>query len=399
MGDVKVDVLDRQPFVNKVLNIIEKLSENKKNACYAINGKWGVGKSFVLEMIEKQIKEIQQNGDISNKYFLFHYDCWKYDFYEEPIIAIIASMMDEIDKDVNILFTEKFEKMKGIFKAVGSSLLLKFNDIIKKETNIDIDEISNIIRNGMESAQEKIKEIQEYDTFFSFKKILVCFQEAIFHLSENQTVILVVDELDRCLPEYMIKVLERLHHVFYGVPNVQVILSIDKEQIKHTVKHIYGEDTEVDRYLAKFINFEINLDVGSLNEEFENKYTYYFSKFQYKNKSTDMYDVQDFQTHILDGIDMRSRIEIINKCDLLHDILCAEEQADFSIMCIEMFLIRYELHDCCFGFRKGKSIYDNAFQHTNKDCVLNFDLKDFFPSIKQEAIFYSKGIRKRNLLL
>ena len=39
------------------------------------------------------------------------------------------------------------------------------------------------------------------------------------------------------------------------------------------------------------------------------------------------------------------------------------------------------------GFIKGKSIYDNAVQHTNKELVINIDLKDFFPSIGFQEIY------------
>ena len=56
------------------------------------------------------------------------------------------------------------------------------------------------------------------------------------------------------------------------------------------------------------------------------------------------------------------------------------------------------VHECCYGFQKGKSIYDNAKLHIGKECVLNMDLKDFFPSIKQKdvfEIFYNKGYTKK----
>lgn len=56
-----------------------------------------------------------------------------------------------------------------------------------------------------------------------------------------------------------------------------------------------------------------------------------------------------------------------------------------------------EVHESCYGFTKGKSIYDNALLHVGKECVLNMDLKDFFPSITQKAvfnIFYQKGYTK-----
>lgn len=57
-----------------------------------------------------------------------------------------------------------------------------------------------------------------------------------------------------------------------------------------------------------------------------------------------------------------------------------------------------EMHESCYGFKKGKSIYDNALLHVGKDCVLNMDLKDFFPSITQKDvfnIFYKKGYTKK----
>lgn len=39
------------------------------------------------------------------------------------------------------------------------------------------------------------------------------------------------------------------------------------------------------------------------------------------------------------------------------------------------------------GFRDHKSIVDNAKVHLNKQCVINMDIKDFFPSISFEQVF------------
>lgn len=39
------------------------------------------------------------------------------------------------------------------------------------------------------------------------------------------------------------------------------------------------------------------------------------------------------------------------------------------------------------GFCKNKSIIDNAIPHLNKECVINLDIKDFFPSITYEDVF------------
>lgn len=47
----------------------------------------------------------------------------------------------------------------------------------------------------------------------------------------------------------------------------------------------------------------------------------------------------------------------------------------------------YEPCDAAMGFVPGRSIADNAAQHTGRDYVFNTDLKDFFPSIHQARIW------------
>lgn len=333
------DLLNRQEFVDRVIKIIELQSAQKKTSCFAINGKWGVGKSFVLNMLEEQLEKIQSEETTTDKYMLFHYNCWQYDYYEEPLVAIVASMLDTIDEKENLIPSDIETKIKGLLKAVGSALLVKANEAIEKKTGFNPKEIFNVITNATKKSAEAIEKKHKYDSNFLFKSTLKTLQETLTELSEYKTIIFVVDELDRCLPEYAIKVLERLHHVFEGVDNVQVILSIDKSQLEHTVKKTFGENTETKKYLSKFIDFQVNLDEGSFTdkEEFDNKFAFYLQNFDYLNKYTISNQVDEFKAKIFGGIDIRLCIEIIEKCNLLHKLLNKEdEKSDFSIMCVEI---------------------------------------------------------------
>ena len=333
------DLLNRQEFVDRVIRVIELQSEQKKTSCFAINGKWGVGKSFVLEMLEEQLEKIQSKETSTDKYMIFHYNCWQYDYYEEPLVAIVASMLDTIDEKDNLIPSEIKTKIKGFLKAVGSALLLNANEAIKKKTGIDAKEIFDVITNATKESAEEIEKKHNYDSNFLFKATLKTLQETLIELSEYKTIVFVVDELDRCLPEYAIKVLERLHHVFDSIDNVQVILSIDKSQLEHIIKKTFGENTETQKYLSKFIDFEVNLDEGSFSdkEEFDNKFAFYLQSFGYLSKYTLPEQVDEFKSKIFGGIDIRLCIEIIEKCNLLHRLLNkGNEKTDFSIMCVEI---------------------------------------------------------------
>ena len=81
----RLDLLDRQAFVERMLTVSNYLSDNKKNACYAINADWDVGKSFVLDMFEATASSLGKEGEELPRYLIFRYNCWEYDYYDEKI--------------------------------------------------------------------------------------------------------------------------------------------------------------------------------------------------------------------------------------------------------------------------------------------------------------------------
>src|SRR4028119_1365758 len=49
-------------------------------------------------------------------------------------------------------------------------------------------------------------------------------------------------------------------------------------------------------------------------------------------------------------------------------------------------LEKLELHDAAHGFRRDRSIVSNAQPHVGAEVIINFDLKDFFPSISYKRV-------------
>ena len=67
---VKLDILNRKKFVDTLVTLTENISSNKRSTSFAINGVWGCGKSFVLDMYEEQLNEIQSEETATDKYFV-----------------------------------------------------------------------------------------------------------------------------------------------------------------------------------------------------------------------------------------------------------------------------------------------------------------------------------------
>lgn len=175
---------------------------------------------------------------------------------------------------------------------------------------------------------------------FSFKKTLSSTREKLIELSQEKSIIFIVDELDRCLPSYAIKVLERLHHLFDGIDNITVIISIDRKQLEHSIQQIYGTDTNVDKYLKKFINFSLTLDNGLINTNFQNKYSTYFNQFSPIPEQ----DQEFFEKLFLmafEKIDIRTQEKLIYRAKLIHETICNEEQCNPALLCFELMFVAF----------------------------------------------------------
>ena len=330
----KLDILNREEFVNQLIRLVENISDNKTSTCFAINGEWGSGKSFVLDMFEEKLEEIQSEETCTDKYFIIRYNSWKYDYYEEPLIAIVSSIIAEIEEKVNI-FPDGKEKQEilGMFKAVGASLLSMANTAFKAQTGLDIQGAYETVIKGEKEGAAKYEKEHAYDTYLGFNKVIDKLSALIQEIANDYTVVIIVDELDRCIPEYAIKVMERLHHLSEGKNNIITIIAMDKKQLDCSIRHLFGF-AENNKYLEKFINFEIKLDKGEVSESILEKYAEYFElfdkdKFQFDNS------IEECLMALFKNIDIRTQEQIVNKAMIVHKLLF-EGKKDYSFMCMEL---------------------------------------------------------------
>lgn len=330
----KLDVLNRKDFIDKLIQLVEGFADKKQGCCFGIDGAWGSGKTFVLEKFEEQLKVIQSEETAEDKYYVFHYDCWKYDYYEEPAIAIIAAMLDEIDRELSLFSKDVENAGKVAVETVRTTLKKIASELCKNKIGIDLVEVASEILD--KTDKEKVK---DFDSLYGFKKALEETRKGMQEIAKDKTVVIVVDELDRCLPTYSIKVLERLHHIFNGLDNVIVIVSMDKSQLEHSIKAIYG-DIDVDVYLRKFISFKVSLDNG-VASQYAEKYSEYFSMFDMLDEERD--EIEFFLSDILTGLDMRTQERIFNKAKVIHTIAVTDNIRDCSIMTFEMLYLTVSL--------------------------------------------------------
>ena len=333
----KVDILNRNEFVEQLLKMVENISSNKASACFAINGPWGCGKTFVLEMLQEKLEQIQSEETFIDKYFVIRYVCWKFDYYEEPLVAIVSSMMSIIEEKTKLFSDiEKKREILGMLKAVGVTLLSMGNTALREKTGLDIQKAYDTVCDGKEEGIADYESEHDYDDYFSFNKVMYKLTELLQSLAEDHTIVFLVDELDRCLPEYAIKVLERLHHLAEGQSNILTIISIDKNQLLSSVEQIFGFKNP-EKYLEKFINFEVKLDYGMVSEAIIQKYTDYIALFD-KDIFSFHEPLEECLQAIFRDIDIRTQELIIKKVTLVHKLLYSEKKT--ILLCVWKYFLQ-----------------------------------------------------------
>lgn len=332
-----IDLLNRQKNIDQIMQLLNIVSDNKGSCTFALNGKWGTGKTFVLNMLEENLLTYQAG----EKYLVFHYNCWKYDYYEEPLFAIVAALLEGIDEEIH-LFSEEARIRAKVSLQMAQPVLKEIAAAVSKaKLGVDLTCVPEMIAEGRglyEETKNSINKQKEYDPYFSFNSTLRYVQEQLEKLGKECTIVVVVDELDRCLPTYAIKVLERLHHLFYGLNNSAVVLAMDKEQIDHTIKRVFGNEIDIDQYLKKFIAFQMELDTGTIQGSFAQKYSDYFDMFDNTLIDTKV-DIDEFCANLFDGLDSRTQENLMERIKTVHKILISEEKKDYSFLCFEMLWI------------------------------------------------------------
>jgi len=257
------DKLNRRETVELFTNLISTI-EQSFTIC--LDAPWGGGKTTFIEMWSKYLEE--------KKFVTLHFNAWENDFTNEPFISLVSEIGEQLsikNRD-NITTMERYKGYKDNVFEIGGKLIKKTIPLTVKLATLntlEIDDLKEIVEKDdtkaisdflSKVAEEQIASYGENKNIrINFKEALSTFaQKIIEEKNKNAPIIVFIDELDRCNPSYAIELLENIKHIF-NLENFIFILSIDKKQLKHSIKSFYGEGLNAESYLKKFIDIDLRL--------------------------------------------------------------------------------------------------------------------------------------------
>lgn len=299
------DRLDRAKYAKQLTQLVKHMD---KPFVITLSAPWGSGKTFFLNAWRN---EIAWNGEENaDKIPCVYFSAWEYDCVDDPLLAIVGKMQEElaplldyeeditqeeIDKsgngqqNANQDSANPFSRLVTVTKSIFTKenlckirwtitgrVLNKitanvFEDALKDSVaegilkEEDIEKIFNKTRQTMESSpKQKLEDVLKEKKVFikTIGEIVKACQKKLGH-DNKYPILIMIDELDRCRPDYVISLLERIKNLF-EVDGIFFVLAIDKEQLYSVVEHTFGVKKTEERdnravYLQKFVNMDYEL--------------------------------------------------------------------------------------------------------------------------------------------
>ena len=273
------DEFNRKPIAE---NIIRLLTSDIDLSPMVIDGGWGTGKT---EFCQKLIRLMQQQHP---DYQPVYIDAFRSDHSGEPLLALLAEIIktctpedtSEQPSEQRKNITRKIAKaarfgIKTVAKAAASHLLKQSTDDLAEEFQQIIndgqdadslaetvtDAAATIASHTIDATVEALLK-EQIEAEKNLETLKACLKE----LATDKPIILFIDELDRCRPDYAVDMLEVIKHVF-DVENVKVVLVTNTKQLRTAINHRYGVEVDAQKYLDKFLKYSFALPevIGGIN--------------------------------------------------------------------------------------------------------------------------------------
>jgi HEAT repeat protein len=200
------DGLGFDDYTNILLELIGNF-DVRSPLTIGIHGRWGSGKTSLMRMLKKRFED-------DTKVKTIWFNAWAYG--DEPIgLALLQQILIEFQKEDGL--KEKGKTLLGNVVKLGTDALLR------KTTTITLKEAKELFENSI-----GIKSTLRHD-----------FETAIDEcLQDGRRLVVFIDDLDRCLPEKTIEILEVIK-LFLDVPKCIFVIGVEKEVIEKGIEVRY----------------------------------------------------------------------------------------------------------------------------------------------------------------
>lgn len=249
-----LDLLNLRPFAERLQKFIEVEHRFVEGSLVvALSSKFGSGKTTFFQMWKADLEG--RTGD-SNTPLVISLNAWESDYYGDPLFAIISGLVDRVRES-----GKSADSIVDAAKDIGWFATAIGGQIVQKVTGIDATAAGALAETKKSNRNRAVQILKDTFSVYQSRKDAMCnLKTAVqeFVTSSKPRVLFLVDELDRCRPDYAIAYLETIKHIF-DVQGAVFILAADRQHLENSAKTAFGPDLDFEEYYRKFVHREITL--------------------------------------------------------------------------------------------------------------------------------------------
>ena len=204
--------LDLEKELNK-----HNIAENNGCVILTIDSEFGNGKTFFLKAFQT---EYEKKFDA-----IIYIDTWEKDYLNNPVLSIVRQVV-----------------LHDVFKHSQTTKKIK-KGVVKFTKNLaKIVDSTQIASNFIGCVE---------DFMFPEKEEIAELKDTLKELIKDKKILFLIDELDRCRPNYAIDFLETIKHLF-NLENTAFVIATNLVQLKSSAKALFGQDLNFKNYYRKF---------------------------------------------------------------------------------------------------------------------------------------------------
>ncbi|MCK4873873.1 MAG: leucine-rich repeat domain-containing protein [Phycisphaerales bacterium] len=256
------DQLDLGKRLGPVFDVIRHRNTQTPMAI-AVSGGWGTGKTSAMRWMQGRLTQwsdqTDRNGHPAIRTVWF--DPWKYherdDVWRGLIAEVIIHCIDvnEVTPQRLISATKQF----GAFLGRGFLHALSSVAVEAKLAGVGVDVKGTLVRDIYDEYERTAHPERGYLNEFE-QTLRRWVKDSI--TEEKERLVIFIDDLDRCLPDVALEVLEALK-LYLDIPDLIFVLGVDREVVDAVVKKHYTDQgvtgDKSARYLDKMFEIEVSV--------------------------------------------------------------------------------------------------------------------------------------------
>jgi Cdc6-like AAA superfamily ATPase len=236
----KEDKLGRHSFAKILAKAILNL-DNKDTFTVGLYGRWGSGKTSLVNMLLNEIEEQQKNINKKNKLIIIHFEPWNFSNTDQLLSQFFVHLANEFQS-----------KKEEHFNKIGEALV-NYSDLLgyTKEIPYIGKVLSAFGKEGIQAIGKGLQNKLDTEDIQKQKQRVIDLLKR-----QSQHILIIIDDIDRLNNEQIRQIFQLITSVA-KFPNTMYLVVFDKDIVVKALKEVQMGDGE--DYLEKIIQFPVQI--------------------------------------------------------------------------------------------------------------------------------------------